>query len=135
MGRIRESVDVKGRPCWTLFDSGARNSYITEKAAEQLHVEAVSSNRAFALGGKQHHISKACIVQASVEGHPVEFHANVIDEIGKDEEGRSIDLLFGAIAMQQWGIKLDVPAEKLDLTHIAHDFVEFTELPPTEVRS
>ena len=127
MGRIRESIDVKGRPCWTLFDSGARNSYITEEAAKHLHTEAVTANRAYALGGRQHQISKICIVHASVEGNPVEFQANVIDEIGKDEEGRSIDVLFGAIAMQLWGIKLDVPAEKLDLTHLTHDFVEFTE--------
>jgi hypothetical protein len=63
-----------------------------------------------------------------VEGNPVEFHANVIDEIGKDKDGRPIDMLFGAIAMQLWGIKLDVPNEKLDLTHFAHDFVEFTEV-------
>lgn len=127
MGRIRLSIDVEGHDCWTLFDSGARNSYITKSAAAGSIVIPLKESRAFALGGKAHKIDAACFIQARVEGHPVEFDANVIDEIGKDEEGRPIDVLFGALAMQKWGIKLDVPAEKLDLTHFAHDFVEFTE--------
>ena len=125
MGRIRQLIDVKGHPCWTLFDSGARNSYITDDAAKTLLTEPVTMPRPFALGGRQHLVSKVCIVHASVEGNPVEFQANVIDEIGKDEDGRPIDMLFGALATKLWGIKLDVPNEKLDLTHFAHDFVEF----------
>ena len=128
MGRIRENVAIEGRNCWTLFDSGARNSYITKSCTEGLLVVSLTEPRSFALGGKAHTIDAACLVQARVEGHPVEFHANVTDEIGKDADGKPIDILFGAIAMQQWGIKLDVPNEKLDLTHLAHDFVEFTEV-------
>ncbi len=27
MGRIRKMIDVQGRQSWTLFDSGARNTY------------------------------------------------------------------------------------------------------------
>jgi hypothetical protein len=42
-----------------------------------------------------------------------------------DEEGRTIDVLFGAPAMQMWGIRLDPPQEKLDFTHYTRDFVEF----------
>ena len=125
MGHIRENVAIEGRNCWTLFDSGARNSYITKSCTEGLLVVSLTEPRSFALGGRAHNIEAACLVQARVEGHPVEFHANVTDEIGKDEDGKPIEMLFGAIAMQQWGIKLDVPNEKLDLTHIAHDFVEF----------
>ena len=128
MGRIRQLIEVKDHPCWTMFDSGPRNSYITNVAAEGLVTEPVQMPRQFSLGGKQHQITKVCIVHASVEGNPVEFQANVVDEIGNDEDGREIDLLFGALAMQNWGIKLDVPHEKLDLTHFAHDFVEFTEI-------
>jgi hypothetical protein len=28
MGRIRQMIAVDGRKCWTLFDSGARNTYV-----------------------------------------------------------------------------------------------------------
>ena len=125
MGRIRLNVEIEGHDYWTLFDSGARNSYITEAATRGSVVIPLKEPRSFALGGKAHQIDSACFIQARVEGKPVEFQANVVDTIGKDEEGRDIELIFGALAMQLWGIKLDVPNEKLDLTHLAHDFVEF----------
>jgi hypothetical protein len=125
MGRIRENLKIKGRDCWTLFDSGVRNSYVVQQATDGLLVAPLEEPRSFALGGKAHSITASCLVQARVEGHPVEFHANVTDEIGKDEDGKPIEMLFGAIAMQQWGIKLDLTNERLDLTHLAHDFVEF----------
>ena len=49
----------------------------------------------------------------------------MIDEIGKDEDGRPIDILFGALAMQQWGIRPIPDDEKLDMTHYSKEFVEF----------
>jgi hypothetical protein len=41
------------------------------------------------------------------------------------EDGNPIEILFGALAMQQWGIKLDSPEEKLDLSNYPEEFVEF----------
>jgi hypothetical protein len=62
---------------------------------------------------------------ARVEGHDISTNAYVIDEIGDDEEGKTIDVLFGALAMQQWGIRLQLKEERLDLTHFPKEFVEF----------
>jgi hypothetical protein len=45
----------------------------------------------------------------------------VIDEIGQDEEGKPIEILFGALAMQQWGIRPVPDEERLDLTHYPSD--------------
>jgi hypothetical protein len=78
MGRIRQMIAVNGRKCWTLFDSGARNT------------------------------------NADIEGHAVSTYALVVDNIGRDEDGKPIEILFGALAMQQWGIKLNRREEKLD---------------------
>lgn len=49
----------------------------------------------------------------------------VIDEIGHDEEGKTIDILFGALAMQQWGIRLMPKEERLDMTYYPEEFVEY----------
>ena len=49
----------------------------------------------------------------------------VIDEIGKDEDGKPIEILFGALAMQQWGIRPVPDQEKLDMSHYPEEFVEF----------
>ena len=77
------------------------------------------------LGGKNHQITRTCIVIADIEGRSLDFQAWVIDEIGIDEDGRRIDVLFGALAMQLWGIKLDLPNERIDFTHFSTEFVEY----------
>ncbi len=41
----------------------------------------------------------------NVEGLPISTHARVLDEIGTDEEERRIEILIGALAMQEWGIR------------------------------
>ena len=51
----------------------------------------------------------------------------MIEEIGNDEDGKPIEILFGALAMQQWGIRLMPAEEKLDLSHYPEEFVEFSK--------
>jgi hypothetical protein len=130
MGRIRRNVDVGGEKHWTLFDSGARNTYVVPKVARTCKAAELPVARSAALGGKTHQIKETCLLVAEVDGHPVETHASVIDEIGKDEDGQSMDILFGTLAMHEWGIRLDVPNERLDLTRYSRDFIEFAESWP-----
>jgi hypothetical protein len=125
MGRIRTDLDVNGRPCWTLFDSGARDSYIRREAADGLPTLTLSKPRHSRLGGSVHEIREACLIPAKLDGHDLEFQAGVLDEIGQDEDGREIDILFAAVAMQLWGIRLDLQNERVDLSHFAREFVEF----------
>ena len=125
MGRIRVELEVNGRKRWTLFDSGARYSYIVRDAAKGLGFLRLPTARTTALGGQTHKVRDVCLVPAKVDGHPIEFQAGVLKEIGRDEDGRRIEVLFGAIAMQLWNIKLDPKNERLDLSHFAPDFVEF----------
>jgi hypothetical protein len=49
----------------------------------------------------------------------------VIPSIGDDEDGTPIEILFGTLATQQWGIKLNPPDEKLDLSNYPDEFLEF----------
>jgi len=64
-------------------------------------------------------------LHARVDGHQISTLALVIDEIGRDEDGKPIEILFGALAMQQWGIRPIPDEERLDLTHYPEEFVEF----------
>ena len=79
-------------------------------------------------GGNRHQIHQACLLFAEIDGRWIQTNANVIDEIGVDENGRQIDVLLGALATQQWGINLDLQREELDFTHYTTDFVEFGDL-------
>ena len=125
MGRLRQMIAVDGRECWTLFDSGARNTYVIPEVAELLKTSATPRTIRTALGGTVKETNTEAVLHADIEGHSVATYALVIPNIGRDEDGNPIEILFGALAMQQWGIKLNPPEEKLDLTNYPEEFVEF----------
>jgi hypothetical protein len=125
MGRIREHIKIKGKSFWTLFDTGARNTYVVPKVASRLATTKLPKTFRSALGGTVKKATKAAVLNAEVHGHKITTHALVIDEIGRDENGKGIDVLFGALAMQQWGIRPIPDEERLDLTNYPKEFVEF----------
>lgn len=125
MGRIRQAVKVDGREFWTLFDTGARNTYVLPAVGELLATSEMTRPIRTALGGAVHETSTTAILQAEIEGRPISTHAMVIERIGNDEDGRPIEILLGALAMQQWGIRPVPDEERLDLSHYPEEFVEF----------
>jgi hypothetical protein len=125
MGRIRQTIKVDGQECWTLFDTGARKTYVISSVARVLTTSAMRRSFRTALGGEVKETNTSAILEAEIEGHPISTHALVLDEIGNDEDGKSIEILFGALAMQQWGIRPIPDEERLDLSHYPEEFVEF----------
>jgi hypothetical protein len=51
MGRMREHIRVNGRKCWTLFDSGAQNTYVVPEVAKLLVTKKLTRPFRSALGG------------------------------------------------------------------------------------
>jgi len=128
MGRIRQMINVQGRKVWTLFDSGARNTYIIPAVAALLATTILPSPTYTKLGGETKVSSQAAVLVGEIDGKPFHTEAMVIDRIGDDEEENVIEVLFGALAMQamqQWGIRLIPEQEKLDLSHYPTEFTEF----------
>lgn len=125
MGRIRKTIIIEGRSIWTLFDTGARNTYIVSDIADSLPEKTLAQYEKVALGGKVHQFNRICIITALIEGKPVWTDACVIDEIGKDEDEKRIEVLLGALAMQRWGIVLMPEKEEIDMSHYPKEFVEF----------
>ena len=125
MGRIRQTIKVDGRECWTLFDTGARNTYVVPAVAELLTTLNRAEPFRTAMAGTVKESYATAILEADVEGRPISTHAMVVDEIGSDEDGRPVEILFGALAMQQWGIRPLPDEERLDLSRYPDEFVEF----------
>jgi hypothetical protein len=125
LGRIKQKIKVDGQECWTLFDTGARNTYVIPSVAQVLTTSAMLHAFRTALGGAVRETNTSAILEAEIEGHPISTHALVIDEIGKDEDGKPIEIFFGALAMQQWGIRPIPDEERLDLSHYPQEFIEF----------
>jgi hypothetical protein len=118
-------LKVDGQEYWTLFHAGARNTYVVPSVAEMLLTTETPRPIRTALGGSVKETTRTALLEAEVEGHLISTHAMVVDEIGKDEDGRRIEILFGALAMQQWGIRPVPDEERLDLSHYPEEFVEF----------
>ena len=125
MGRIRQPIKVDGRECWTLFDTGARNTCVIPSVARVLKTSKTPLTIRTALGGAVRETNAEALLHAEIEGHAITTLALVIDEIGTDENGTPIEILFGALAMQQWGIRPIPDEERLDLTHYPEEFIEF----------
>jgi hypothetical protein len=125
MGRVRQAIKVDGHECWTLFNTGARNTYIVPSVAQRTVTAKAPHTIRSALGGRVRDVDTTAVLQAEIDGHEISTHAMVVDEIGKDEEGRQIEILFGVLAMQQWGIRPVPDPERLDLSHLPEEFVEF----------
>lgn len=125
MGRVRTYVDVGGRRLWTLFDPGARNTYIVADCVGSLATADLKRPESSALGGRTHVVTRECLLIGEVEGYSFSVDARVVAEIGQDEEGKRIEVLFGALAMQKYGINVDIRNERLDFTHYPKEFVEF----------
>jgi hypothetical protein len=91
MGRIREHIRVNGKQCWTLFDTGARNTHVVPAVASLLVPVKLPKPFRSALGGKVKKATSGAVLNADVQGHKVSTHAMVVDEIGKDDQGKPIE--------------------------------------------
>lgn len=58
MGRIKKYIDVWKYKYWTLFDIGARNTYIIQQVAETLPTFDLPKLNPVLLGGKVHNVTK-----------------------------------------------------------------------------
>ena len=125
MGRIRQMIQVDGREAWTMFDSGARNTYIIPEVAALLETTKLPQPTYTRLGGETKESTLAAVLVGQIQSKLFHTEAMVIDRIGTDEEGKPIEILFGALAMQQWGIHPIQNKEKLDTSHYSREFVEF----------
>jgi len=125
MGRIRQYIEIGEKKYWTLFDSGARNTYVIKEVALNLPTFKLLGTNPVALGGKVHTINENCLLSCKIKGYNISDHAFVLDSIGIDEEKKPIEVLIGSLLMQRWGIALIPEKEDIDLSNYPKEFVEF----------
>ena len=103
-----DDIEVNDVPIRTLFDSGSRRSYITRPAVARagLDIRTLASPFHVGLGGQRHALGEYCNVEGKLGGFDINFLTFLVDSLGTDEQGRSLDALFGATDMQLWSIGL-----------------------------
>jgi hypothetical protein len=123
--RVRQQIEIQSTLRWALFDTDARHTYVISSVARMLTTSAMPQTIRVTIGNAVHKTNTAAILDAYINGRPISALAFVIDEIGRDENGIPIEILFGALNMQQWGIRPIPNEERLDLSHYPEIFVEF----------
>ncbi|MBI3272202.1 MAG: hypothetical protein HYZ53_24630 [Planctomycetes bacterium] len=125
MGRVFDTLHVGKERLYTLFDSGAKHCFISEAAAGCGSVTKLKGPLPVEIGGRRHRLGKLCSLEGTLRRKMVVITALVLPEIGSDAEGRPIDVIFGADAMQDFRIRLIPEEERVDLSHFSRTFVEF----------
>lgn len=130
MGRIIKEIEVNGKKLIALFDSGSVKSYIRKDAIpEECSCVKIEPFRV-GLGGKEREINERCIIPGKLEKLGFDFSAHPTDELA-EEEGKKIDIIVGATAMEEWNIRLILDKKELDLTGLKkREFTEFFEVVP-----
>lgn len=125
MARIVCEIEVDGKRLKALFDTGSLRSYVRSEFRPPTTLK-VSPLRVD-IGGKRLTLEERCEMKAMIEGLEFDFTAYLIDEIGETEYGR-LDAIIGALAMEEWWIKLDPRTRTLDLSALRRrEFTEFGE--------
>jgi hypothetical protein len=82
LNRIRQSIRVNGTDVWTLFDSGARNTYIVPAVATHFTTVEFPQPTQTKLAGETKSSSTAALLVGKVEGKRFHAEALVIDRVG-----------------------------------------------------
>jgi len=125
MGRVYGTILTNDKSLHTLFDTGAVHNYITQEMAKGLSTNRLPEPFTVGIGGEKRDIHEACFIYGELQGKRLFCWALVVEELGLDEQNKEIDMLFGAIEMQRWNIKIDPMQERLDLSGFREEFIEY----------
>lgn len=130
MGRIFQEVNVKNKKLLALFDTGSDITYVVKDALPKGIQCEKMQERTYHLASETHKITESCILPIKIDGQGFAIQAFVVKSIGggrkPSEINRKIDILFGAVMMEEWDIKLDPKKKKLDLSGLEkREFLSF----------
>lgn len=123
--RIVKQIEIEGRQATALFDTGSMHTYAARSLLEGVPIRALSVPYRVALGGRSIEVTQHCSVEGKIDG--LVFHTEVIpiDKLGRID-GKSIDVLVGALTMEEWEIIPNPKDGTLDLSGLRRrDFTEF----------
>jgi hypothetical protein len=125
MARIVKKIEVEGKEVMALFDTGAIHTYIQRKLVEGVPRRGILKKFKVALAGKEIIVDEFCLIHGKIEGLEFDTKAIPVDEIGK-VNGKQLDILIGALTMEEWEIIPNPKDATLDLSGLKRrEFTEF----------
>ena len=127
MSRIVRQIQVEGQTLNAMFDTGAVRSYVARGAQHSTGLIRRATPVTVGLGRRERRLEERCDFAATIEGLDFDITAYVIDESVDTEFGR-VDVIVGALTMEEWWIKLDPANNEIDLSMLRRrEFTELTE--------
>ncbi len=124
MGILKE-IEIEGKKAKTLFDTGSMHTYVSSRLLESVPIRTLSESYKIALGGRKIEVKEYCSVEGRIEGLVFHTEAIPINEVGK-VDGKVIDVLIGALTMEEWEIIPNPKDGTLDLSGLKRrEFTEF----------
>jgi len=123
--RIVEEIEIEGKKANALFDTGSIHTYVSRRLLEGVPIRTISEPYKVALGGRIIEVTDYCSIEGRIEG--LVFHTEVIpiDEVGR-VDGKVVDVLIGALTMEEWEIIPNPKDATLDLSGLRRrEFTEF----------
>jgi hypothetical protein len=125
VARIIKDIEIEGQPAIALFDTGAVYTYVRSPLVRDVPRRVVARPARVALGGQDIEIRELCLIEGKIEGLDFFGNAVPVDNIGR-ADGYELDVLIGALIMEQWEIRLDPKNGTLDLEGLRRrEFTEF----------
>jgi hypothetical protein len=125
VARIIKNIEIEGQPAIASFDTGAVYTYVRSSLVRDVPRRVVTRPARVALGGQDIEIRKLCLIEGKIEGLDFFGNAVPVDNIGR-ADGHELDVLIGALIMEQWEIRLDPKNGTLDLEGLRRrEFTEF----------
>jgi predicted aspartyl protease len=126
--RIVKDIEIEGRNVKALFDTGSLHTYVKRCFLEGVPIRLLSEPYRVALGGKIIEVKEYCAVEGRIDGYAFDTKVVPIDELGR-VDGNEIDVLIGALTMEEWEISVNPTDGSLDLGGLKRrEFTEFLEL-------
>lgn len=123
--RILKEIEIEGKKANALFDTGSMHTYVSSRLLEGVPIRTLSKPYKVALGGRVIEVKEHCSIQGKIEG--LDFHTEVvpIDEVGR-VDGKVVEVLIGALTMEEWEIIPNPKDATLDLSGLKRrEFTEF----------
>lgn len=126
--RILKEIEIEGKKAKALFDTGAVHTWVIKKLLKNVPTKKISKSYRVGLGGKNVEVKEMCLINGKIEGLDFSTSAISVDEIGKIN-GDKIDVLVGALTLEEWEITLNPKEGTLGLDGLKRrEFTEFSEV-------
>lgn len=123
MARTFKEIEVEGKKAYAPFDADSIRSYVRNEFASEVKRKIKPLD--VGLGGRIHRIKETSLIVCSIEGLKFDIEAHPVEDLGRDEGGRRMDAVIGALAMEKWALTPNPKTGEIDLTALKKR--EFTE--------